>query len=622
MSRPTTKASSVTLSACIIAKDEQANIARAIDGVRAIAKEVLVLDTGSTDATATIAAEHGAVVRHFAWTGSFSDARNALLAEATGDWIFILDADHEATDAWRAKVLPALAKSKADALYAPLTNVHDGGATTAFHFLQFVRNGKGYRYRGRIHEEIDGAVREAGGVVGEIDLPPVLHHGYTSAEDTRKGRRARNLALLRQAVAEAPDDARSWHYLGLELLLMEEHDEARRWFERVLAERPNAPIVGWSASLLAGELRRRGDATAAWRAARRAIASADAPSLGWAQLGALAADEGDHLLADRAADELGRPQARRRGADLGDRDGLVAQLRGVARTERGEHLRAIAAFEEGARRSPNDAGLVDLYVRALERVEGSIRACRRAIRTVPSRPVAAAIVRAFVRAEDFAHALELAQKLGDTGLTRAHALLRVGQRDAGLELLRAGGEPGRVRWLLWALEGGERATLEEATLDAPASLRARADRIWRCEPIGEDDAAHAAAAAWLRLSVELRLRNAARRIARALEGGAGLLADALFASGLPHEALAVALDHPDEAAAARVIGVVAHDAGDLPTAAEFLLRGAADGRAPVRIYARGVFALRQVGRRAEATALLARGLDARPGSLLLERLAS
>jgi tetratricopeptide (TPR) repeat protein len=622
MSKRKIAASSVTLSACIIAKDEQINIARAIDGVRAVAKEVLVLDTGSTDATAAIAAEHGAVVRHFAWTGSFSDARNALLAEATGDWIFILDADHEATEPWRAKVRDVLARSKADALYAPLTNLHDGGVTTAFHFLQFVRNGKGYRYRGRIHEEIDSAVREAGGVVGEVDLPPVLHHGYTSAEDARKGRRARNLALLRQAIAETPDDARAWHYLGLELLLIEQYDEARVWLERVASERPDAPIAGWSASLLAGELRRRGDAAAAWGWARRAIASADAPALGWAQLGALAADEGDYLLADRAAEELGRPQAVRRGADLGDRAGLVAQLRGVARTERGEHPQAVATFEAAAQRSPNNAGLIDLYVRALERVEGAIGACRRAIRAVPSRLVAAAIVRSFVRAGEFARALELAQMLGDMGLTRAHAQLRVGPREQAIEQLRGFGEPGRLHLILWALECDERAILDAAVLDASAAVRDRAYRIWAGAPIGEGAVACAEAAAWLRTAVEFRLRGAAKRIVAALEGGFGLLAQAFFAGGLSQDALAVALDHPEAPAAARVIGLAAHDAGDLATAGEFLLRGTADGLAPVRIYAKGIQALRRVDRRADASALLARGLHARPGSLLLERLAS
>lgn len=612
----------VRLSVCIIAKNEEASIARAIDSVRAVAAEIVVLDTGSTDATVAIAEAHGAIVRRFAWTGSFSDARNEVLGHATGDWIFILDADHEATETCRTRVLDVLAKTKADAIYAPQLNVHEDGLTTPFHALHFVRNGKGYRYRGRVHEEIETAVCERGGTIEDADLP-VLHHGYTREEDARKGRRARNLVLLREAVAEDPTDARMWHYLALELLMMEQHDEALTWLEKIMVERPDSRMLGWSASLLAGEMRRRGDPAAAWRAAVTAIRSADAPALGWAHLGAIAADEGDHMLAEVAAQELGRPQRRYRSADIGDRAGLIAQLRGAVHVERGEHAEAIDVLERGVRASPNNAPLVELYVRAIERVDGPMGAFRRAIRAVPSPLVAATIAGAFVRADEPARAMEIARATGVMGIYGAHGQLRAGDRAAALAFLRGGGEPFRVHRILWGLEAGEPGTLAEALADAPAEVHELATHVRAGTPIGaNEDTTRALALAWIGTAVEFRMRSAARRVAATLLDGAGVLAIALGERGLPQEALQLALEHPDDPGAARVIGLAALDSGDLPIAAEFLFRATARAEAPVRVYAKGAVALARAGRAREAMAMLERGIKARPGSMLLERMAA
>src|ERR1700730_10500875 len=89
------------LSVCMIVKDEEPNLARAIDSVREFAFEVIVVDTGSTDRSVDIARERGAKVAFFPWTGDFSDARNHAIGLASGDWILSLDADEAATEPLR-----------------------------------------------------------------------------------------------------------------------------------------------------------------------------------------------------------------------------------------------------------------------------------------------------------------------------------------------------------------------------------------------------------------------------------------------------------------------------------------------------------------------------------------
>ncbi|WP_224959679.1 glycosyltransferase [Geomonas subterranea] len=82
-----------SVSLCMIVKDEAHDLAAALDSLRGLADELVVVDTGSTDRTRDIARIFGARLFEFPWTGSFADARNFSLAQAAGDWILVLDAD-------------------------------------------------------------------------------------------------------------------------------------------------------------------------------------------------------------------------------------------------------------------------------------------------------------------------------------------------------------------------------------------------------------------------------------------------------------------------------------------------------------------------------------------------
>ena len=55
--------------------------------------EIIIVDTGSTDATKKIAAAYTDQIYDFAWTGNFAEARNYAASKATGDYIYTADAD-------------------------------------------------------------------------------------------------------------------------------------------------------------------------------------------------------------------------------------------------------------------------------------------------------------------------------------------------------------------------------------------------------------------------------------------------------------------------------------------------------------------------------------------------
>lgn len=83
----------VTISLCMIVKNEQDVIARCLDSVKGIVDEIIIIDTGSTDNTKEIVENYTDTIFDFQWIDDFSTARNYSFSKATKDFILWLDAD-------------------------------------------------------------------------------------------------------------------------------------------------------------------------------------------------------------------------------------------------------------------------------------------------------------------------------------------------------------------------------------------------------------------------------------------------------------------------------------------------------------------------------------------------
>src|SRR5215471_3011143 len=93
----------MTLSVCIITLNEEVNIVRTLRSVKSIADEIIVVDSGSTDATVALAQAHGANVFAEPWKG-FALQKNSALAKASCDFILSLDADEEVSPELAASI--------------------------------------------------------------------------------------------------------------------------------------------------------------------------------------------------------------------------------------------------------------------------------------------------------------------------------------------------------------------------------------------------------------------------------------------------------------------------------------------------------------------------------------
>ena len=228
-----------TLSVCMIAKDEAEFIVGAIESVRGLAHQIIVVDTGSEDNTVDLARKAGAVVELVPWQGDFSAARNASVARATGDWVLVLDADERVDEASRMTIRAIMEES-----------VSDGGGphrivcpkirnfTRAKRFLndgfsgRLFRNLPAMRFSGRVHEEVAVGVPDA---FCDYRLDVVLNHYGADPEVMReKAKDDRNVGLLEARLAEKPDDLLTWFYLGSQHWVGQRPGKAREAFERVV----------------------------------------------------------------------------------------------------------------------------------------------------------------------------------------------------------------------------------------------------------------------------------------------------------------------------------------------------------------------------------------------------
>lgn len=83
----------ITISLCMIVKNEEAVLARCLDSVADLVDEIIIVDTGSTDKTKEIAAGYTRKIYDFEWVDDFSKARNFAFSKATMEYIYSADAD-------------------------------------------------------------------------------------------------------------------------------------------------------------------------------------------------------------------------------------------------------------------------------------------------------------------------------------------------------------------------------------------------------------------------------------------------------------------------------------------------------------------------------------------------
>lgn len=88
----------ITVSVCMIVKNEEMVLERCLKSLKPIADEFIIIDTGSSDKTKEIALQYTDNVYDYEWQNDFSHARNYSFSKASKDYIYTADADEVIDD--------------------------------------------------------------------------------------------------------------------------------------------------------------------------------------------------------------------------------------------------------------------------------------------------------------------------------------------------------------------------------------------------------------------------------------------------------------------------------------------------------------------------------------------
>ena len=254
-----------------IAKNESKFAARWAESM-AEADEIYVLDTGSSDGTASVLREKGAhVLEALIDPWRFDAARNAsleLLPEDT-DICVCTDLDEAFEPGWRVKLENAWKPDTTRASYRYTWSFEADGSEGRVFWLNKIHCRHGYQWTHPVHEVL---AWQGEGQEKQITVEGMQLNHRADPEKSR----AQYLPLLELSVLEAPEDDRNTHYLGREYYFYHRWDDCIRTLEKHLA----LPTAVWkderSASMryIAKAYLGKGDPDAAERWYWRAMAEA------------------------------------------------------------------------------------------------------------------------------------------------------------------------------------------------------------------------------------------------------------------------------------------------------------------------------------------------------------
>ena len=217
----------VTISLCMIVKNEEDTLSRCLSSAKSVVDEIVIVDTGSEDGTREAAARFTDKIFEFEWIDDFSAARNFSYEQATMDYILWLDADDILLpeDVVKLKNLKETIQPDIDAVMMKYNTGFDTmGRVTFFYFRERLSKRSGnYKWKEPVHEYL-----AAGGkrINADICVTHAKPHDRTGE---------RNIRIYENLITEGKElSFRGMYYYARELGGHGRYAEAIKWFSLFL----------------------------------------------------------------------------------------------------------------------------------------------------------------------------------------------------------------------------------------------------------------------------------------------------------------------------------------------------------------------------------------------------
>jgi glycosyltransferase involved in cell wall biosynthesis len=252
------------ISVCLIVKNEERFIEKCLKSVSNVAKEIIVVDTGSTDNTLEIAKRYTDKIFYYQWDDNFANARNYAISLARYPFILSIDADEELQNP--EELIKSLSNADPKVGGWLVNNISfsvrkqgTGFDTFATKLLRIFRNHPNIRFEGVVHEQIHNSILANGFTIGNTEVT-LLHYGYSLSPEEMKNKQLRNLHLLLNALKSEPNSAYinfqiAKTYLALDKLIDAEHyiQKSLELAEKESSTRPQALNYGGIISFKIGD---------------------------------------------------------------------------------------------------------------------------------------------------------------------------------------------------------------------------------------------------------------------------------------------------------------------------------------------------------------------------------
>lgn len=247
----------MTISCCMIVRDEEWYIGKALQSVKELADEIIIVDTGSVDRTVAVAKKYTSKIFSYKWDNDFSKARNFALSKAIKDWILMLDAD-EIISKEDHDLIKELTKNRQYDAYTfvqvSYTNnqkllgftvlpqrtpeAKEFSGFISCNIIRLFRNNKNIIFNNPVHESVDVSIKDKARIMQT--MIPIHHYQFEKGEKVHKIKQLNYLKIYEEKIDAFENKAKVYRDMGIIYYnFKEEYSKAIQCYKKSLLLNPN-----------------------------------------------------------------------------------------------------------------------------------------------------------------------------------------------------------------------------------------------------------------------------------------------------------------------------------------------------------------------------------------------